>query len=71
MHAGMYICIISASGTGSVLNVRDTCKGDSGGPLMWKNPNTQRYTIVGNNFFFIYKRFWEHTSISYTIKKKL
>ena len=23
------------------------CKGDSGGPIMWFNSNTSRYTIIG------------------------
>ena len=26
---------------------KNTCAGDSGGPIMWKNPDTDRYIILG------------------------
>ncbi|WP_369123395.1 trypsin-like serine protease, partial [Shewanella electrica] len=26
---------------------KDTCKGDSGGPIAWLDPETNRFTIVG------------------------
>ena len=32
----------------SIGGPREVCKGDSGGPLMWKNPANGRYIILGN-----------------------
>ena len=33
---------------------RQLCTGDSGGPLMWKNPDNGRYIILGKIYFLCY-----------------
>nr|AQM58405.1 venom s1 protease 27 [Pristhesancus plagipennis] len=47
MYTNLYLEIFDKHQMCSFTKNKDSCSGDSGGPLMWLDPETNRYTLVG------------------------
>lgn len=43
---------------------RGTCWGDSGGPALWRDENSGKYTLVGINSFFFFSDDWNQCASS-------